>query len=212
MAEYDSRRAWLRALVFFIVATSIGVASGVTHSLLAQPFASPGQLDTPGWWLATGAYALIVAVGYGVVWPQGTLSHGRRLRAGWLLLFGVAWGLAQGQIFLSIWTWIGLLGWGTWWTALATYGAIAAYNGLWHSLYWDIHVSPPHNIESWNGRKIALAHTPNLLFTLAYLAIFGFEAAWVVVAMQTLALLLSCWFMRFPAPGDPGAPEPVVTP
>jgi len=202
---YNAGKAWIRAAVFFFAALLIGLWSGVTPSLLTPPLFQPGLLQQGGFWVTISAYAIVVIIGYGFIWPRGTLTYGRPLRPAACLFFGLMWGLAQAQIFLAIWTLASWLDLGAWWTAGITYAAIAIYNGLWHSLYWDIHVSPPHNIEAWNGRKIAFAHTPNLLATLLFLGLFG--NFWVVVMMQCLALVLSCWFMHFPQPGDCGAPE-----
>ena len=198
-----SQPSWLRAYAFFVVALLIGQFSGVYALLpLQQPPPSPAA------WAALAGYAIVVAAGYGWVWPKGTVCHGRPLRPAAAVLFGMAWGVAQGVVFLSIWLWIARLGLGVAWTAVLTYFAIAAYQGVWHGLYWDIKVSPPHNLKSWNARKVALVHTPNLLVTLAFLAVFGLSQAWAVVLMQCLALVLSCWFMHFPWPTDPPAPVP----
>jgi hypothetical protein len=204
--SYDSNKAWLHAGVFFLAAVGIGLWSGVTQQLLSLPLVAKELLESEPWRWASEIYLLIVVVGYGFIWPRGTLHHGRPLRPVACLLFGLLWGLAQGQIFLSIWTWAGRAELGVWPTAGLAYLGIAVYNGLWHGLYWDIHVSPPHNIAAWNLRKVAFAHTPNLLYTLWYLVEFG--TLWMVVVMQCIALMLSCWFMHFPRPGDHGAPAP----
>jgi len=206
---YDSRKAWFRAFVFFWVAIAIGSFCGVSQQLLAPPIIDPDLLKHEPWRWATEIYLVIIIVGYGFIWPRGTLTHGRIFRPLACIGFGLFWGIAQAMIFLSIWTAVGWLGLDPLWTGVISYLGIALYTGLWHSLYWDIHVSPPHNIAAWNVRKVLFAHTPNLVFTLFYLSWFG--SLWVVVAMQSLALILSCWFMHFPRPGDEGMPSPEAT-
>ena len=196
--------AWRRAAGFFAVSYSVVT---LTLSRIAVPSQVLPTADLD-WLIASGCYLLLVVVGYGLVWPQGTVAHGRPLRPAFATLFGLLWGLAQSGLFLSIWLWIGALGLNPWWTAVLAYFGIAAYQGLWHGLFWDIKVSPPHNLRSWNAKKVALVHTPNLLVTVVYLASFGMEVAWVVVLAQTIALLLSAWFMHFPAPLDEPAPVP----
>ena len=203
---YNATVAWKRGGAFVLAAITLGYLSGVTQEITTQA-AWPGNLDARAW-PGLAIYTVLIVVGYGVIWPRGTLTHGRPLRPLRAVFFGLCWGLAQSLVFLTLWTWCGLLGLGPWWTAGLAYLAIGTYNGLWQALYWDVKVSPPHNIQSWNARKVALVHTPNLLFTLAWLTVYGLPGAWVVVVMQCTALVLSSWTMHFPAPGDDGAPDP----
>ena len=89
---------------------------------------------------------------------------------------------------------------------MISYLCIGTYNGLLHHFFWDIYVSPPHNYSEWNARKVLFCHTPNLLVSLSYLAVFG--NLWVFLGLQTLALLLSAWAMRFPGYYDEYHPKP----
>lgn len=57
-------------------------------------------------------------------------------------------------------------------------------------------VAPEHNLAEWNTRKMLFAHLPNLVCTLAYLAAYGNGGMFVL--FQTVALLGSTYFMRFP--------------
>jgi hypothetical protein len=57
-------------------------------------------------------------------------------------------------------------------------------------------VTPEHNIVEWNGRKVLLAHTPNLIATLTYLTLHGNMG--IFILLQTIALLSSTYFMHFP--------------
>ena len=82
------------------------------------------------------------------------------------------------------------------------YAIYSVFAGLWQSRFWDVYVSPVHNIESWNMRKVFVCHTPFLVLALTHLGVYGNGA--IFVAWQILALMASAWAMHFPAPGDPG--------
>ncbi len=186
--------AWRRALIYFAVCWLVAWASG---ALAALPGAVlPGDV---GWLRWTLLGLVVVIVGYWVIWPKGTLTHGRPLRVWAVLAFGLAWGISEGLLFVSVWTvaerW---LPWG--WALGASLLTIGTFLGVWHAKYWDLKVAPEHNIESWNLRKVLFVHVPNLAVTLPYLATFGSGA--VYVGLQTLGLLGATWAMHFPAPSD----------
>ena len=197
---YDPRRAWTLALAWFAFCWLLAAVSGGLAAVFTRPLATPAQLADPLWWGAWGLAISIILVAYGLIWPRGTFTDGRARRPVWQLGFGLAWGSSQGLLFLSLWH--GLASAGL--APLAVYGfsylAIGACNGVWHRFCWDIRVSPPHNYSEWNLRKVSLCHTPNLLVSLAALVAYGNAALFLLC--QTLALLLSAWAMRFPAPGD----------
>ena len=73
---------------------------------------------------------------------------------------------------------------------------IAVYNLNYQSGWWDIHVSPPHNIRDWNNRKVLFAHNPFLLATLTYFVMYG--NAGIYVILNACALGASAVAMRFP--------------
>ncbi len=79
-----------------------------------------------------------------------------------------------------------------------TFLLLPAFQGGWHSLYWDLKVAPPHNLPEWNLRKVLFCHVPNLLVTLTFYAVSG-SAIWFV-AFQVISLALSARAMRFPRP------------
>ncbi len=193
---YSPKRAWGIAGIYFAACFLISWATGTLNRILTEPLATADQLADPAWWAFTGICLVAILVGYGLIWRKGTLSYGRPLVLPAVLLFGLFWGLSQGQLFLSIWTIISRLAGNPIWTYIFSFMAISTFTGLWHSQFWDIYVSPEHNIPEWNGRKVAFVHTPNLLLTLAYLTWRG--NAGIFVLFQTLALLLSTIIMRFP--------------
>ena len=200
-ATYSPRLAWLRGGIYFCTCFLISWQTGVFHVLLRAPLATEDNLQDPAWVAMTAACVVVILIGYGYVWPRGTLAHGRPLRLASVLIFGLLWGFSEAQLFLSFWALAELSGLATVYIALITFVAITAFNGPWHAFYWDIHVAPEHNIVEWNVRKVAFAHTPNLIFTLTYLALYGNVV--IFVLLQTFALTASTYFMRFPSPSDP---------
>jgi hypothetical protein len=62
--------------------------------------------------------------------------------------------------------------------------------------WWDIHVSPPHNIKATNTGKVLLAHNPFLLSSLTYFVIYG--NAGIYVILNACALGASAVALRFP--------------
>ena len=193
MAAYHPQSAWRRALVYFAVCLFVGWWSGA----LAMIFGSPwGESDAPGFVPVVVVCFGVILVGYGYVWPKGTLTHGRSLNLASVLSFGLLWGISEGVLFVSVW--LILARWLTskWLIILLTFLTLSTFKGLWHSQYWDIYVSPEHNIEAWNLRKVLLAHTPNLVATMIFLTFY--EGVGLFVLWQTMALLLSAYFMRFP--------------
>jgi hypothetical protein len=193
---YDARQAWGRAGIYFIVCLIISWATGVLPRVLSEPIATASQLSGWRWWLITLMCLTVISVGYGVVWAKGTLTHGRPRQWSAVLVFGLLWGLSQGQLFVVIWTIVHRLVSHPFWTYVVAFLVISSFVGVWHSQYWDIYVSPEHNIAEWNGRKVLFVHTPNLLLTLAYLT--WWENAGIFILLQTLALLISTIIMHFP--------------
>ncbi|NKB45466.1 MAG: hypothetical protein GKS03_14435 [Alphaproteobacteria bacterium] len=193
---YDPQRAWLRAGLYFTSCFLISWAAGILPTLRSSPIASAGQLSDPVWWLATVALTAVIVFGYGVVWRKGTVPHGRPLFILPVLVFGILWGLATGELLLSVWSLIEKTGFGPVAAAVGTFLVGGSLNGLWHSKYWDSRVSPEHNILETNKKKILLAHFPNLIFSLVHLAVFS--NPYVFVFGQVLALTISTWVMHFP--------------
>ena len=156
-------------------------------------------------------------VGYWVVWARGTRPHGRRIAWPETPLFGLAWGVSEGLLMASVWVvatrvWRALVGDGGLSDALVLITVIvvlSAWIALWHALYWDINVSPEHNIIEWNTIKVAVVHTPNVVVSTAWLT--AWENLGLFVLVQTIALLGSSMTMPFPTfrhphPQDPDGP------
>ncbi len=215
--RYDTVAAWLRAFTYFAVCWAIAAATGTVATILSNPLVFPGQTQSWLWWLLTAAAFGIAVVGYWVVWARGTRPHGRRIAWPETPLFGLAWGVSEGLLMASVWVvatrvWRALVGDGGLSDALVLITVIvvlSAWIALWHALYWDINVSPEHNIIEWNTIKVAVVHTPNVVVSTAWLT--AWENLGLFVLVQTIALLGSSMTMPFPTfrhphPQDPDGP------
>ena len=84
----------------------------------------------------------MVFVGYWIVWPIGTLPHGRRVIVPDTVIFGVLWGVSEGLLFGSVWVltkrfWDGWIGAGTgadFAICFTTIIVLSAFVGSWHAL------------------------------------------------------------------------------
>ncbi len=194
---YASRLAWHRAGIYFCACFLVSWGTGVMKTLTGAPWATTETLRDPRWLGFTALCLGVVIVGYAVIWPQGTLAHGRARHLPTVIIFGGLWGLSEGQLFLSFWAIPEKFGLSALWTGVIAFLVTSTFLGLWHALYWDIQVAPEHNIAEWNGKKVLFAHIPNLLCCLTYLAWTG--SAGMFVLFQTVALVSSTYFMRFPS-------------
>jgi hypothetical protein len=194
--NYNPRHAWLRAVIYFVVCFVIAHFTGALVLVLNQPLASAENLRDIRWILFTLLCIAIEIWGYVYLWPRGTLTHGRQLYWSVVLTFGLVWGLSEGLLFLSVFALTSkfiaskIVVW------LVSFTIISIFLGLWHQFYWDIYVTPEHNILEWNIKKVLYGHIPNIVITLTYLSMYG--NAGIFVLCQTFALVASTYFMRFP--------------
>lgn len=195
--RYNPRLAWVRAGLYFGLCLIIASFSGVIAKLSAGSWLEPGQVSDPVWWVSTILCFAVIFVAYAVIWPKGTFTDGRKNRPFLTITYGAVWGLCQGLLFLSVWALVEASGLAVYWVAIISYFLIGAYNGCLHNFFWDIYVSPPHNYSEWNTKKVLYCHTPNLMFTLSWLAMYG--NAGLFVLLQSVALAASSYAMRFPA-------------
>ena len=203
-SRYSPRRAWLLGVAWFVFCLWVSWRAGLMSRLLAEPWFMPEQLVDPWWLLATAIVSAHVGFAYLYLWPRGTTHHGRRLRRVWATAFGFFWGIAQSQLVLVIWYYVASYPVARTWHVATMVVIYSVWSGLWQSRFWDRYVSPDHNIREWNTRKVLLAHVPFLVLSLVHLSIFDNPVLFVI--WQTVALVASCWAMRFPAPYDPDAP------
>ncbi|NJN79474.1 MAG: hypothetical protein HC797_02855, partial [Anaerolineales bacterium] len=94
-------------------------------------------------------------------------------------------GQSQKKLISNVWT-----------VVFVSFLIISTFKGIWQSQYWDIYVSPEHNIPEWNLKKVLLGHIPNLICTLSYLALFG--NAFLFLSFQTTGLMICAYYMHFP--------------
>lgn len=196
VSGYSPRLAWVRGGIYFISSSIFSILTGVLPVLLSKPIATVENLSSLRWWLFTGVCIGIIYFAYFYLWPKGTLTHGRALHLPSVLVFGLFWGLSEGLLFLSVWAVVEKYIQNTWLIVLVAFLIIGMFKGLWQSQYWDIYVSPEHNIPEWNGKKVLFGHVPNLVCTLSYLALFG--NAFIFLALQTAGIMYSAYYMHFP--------------
>ena len=188
--------AWLRGGMYFCVAFLISWATGVFQSITRLPLATAQQLSDPVWIGFTVLCAGLVVWGYVYWWPKGTVTHGRPaypLASG---CFGFLWGLSAAQLQLSLYAVLEEFQFGRTMTAVLVYVLFAIFNLNFQLGWWDIKVSPPHNVRAWNTRKVLFAHNPFLIASLAYFTLYGNGA--IFVLLQGAALTAAAIAMRFP--------------
>jgi hypothetical protein len=193
---HSPRLAWMRALLYFSVILVISWTTGVLKVLVHAPVVPPGHLASSLWQVLTGIWLLVLVWAYVYWWPRGTLTYDRKLYLLPQILFGLAWGFSSGQLTLVLWAVIEEFGFARWGTALLVFVVLAGYGQIYQSGWWDIHVSPPHNIRATNAKKVLFGHMPFLCVALAHFTLFG--DALLFVAFHAAALACSAVAMRFP--------------
>lgn len=196
--------AWLRALLYFSVVLVLSWATGVLSQLVHAPCVRPGQAADPLWQGLTALWAIATIWGYVWWWPRGTRTHGRPLHLPSQVIFGLAWGFTAAQLTLVLWALVEDFGFARWVNAVLVFFLLSGYGQLYQSGWWDIHVSPPHNIRATNAKKVLFAHMPFLLIGLTHFTLFG--NARVFAGFHAVALACSAVAMRFPPFWAPDGP------
>lgn len=194
---YSPRLAWIRGGIYFASCFILSILTGVFQTLISKSIATSENFSNIYWWIFTFLCAAVIYVAYFIIWRRGTLTHRRELHLPSVLTFGLLWGLSEGQLFLSIWAITEKFISTIWVVGIVSFLIISTFKGLWQSQYWDIYVSPEHNIPEWNLRKVLFGHVPNLICTLSYLAIFG--NALIFLFFQTAGLMICTYYMHFPS-------------
>jgi hypothetical protein len=188
--------AWMRAGLYFSVVLVISWITGVLKVLVHAPCVPAGALASPLWRALTLLWFVAVLWGYAWLWPRGTLTYDRRLYLVPQALFGLCWGFSSGQVTLAMWAVVEEFGFARWVTALVVFFLLSGYGQIFQSGWWDIYVSPPHNIRATNARKVLFGHLPFLLIALTHFTLFG--NALVFAGFHGIALACSAVAMRFP--------------
>jgi len=194
---YSPRVAWIRGGIYFASCFILSILTGVFQTLISKPIATSENFSNAYWWIFTFICAIVIYIAYFIIWRRGTLTHGRELHIPSVLTFGLLWGLSEGQLMLSVWAIVEKFLSNVLVIGIVSFLIISTFKGLWQSQYWDIYVSPEHNIPEWNLKKVLLGHIPNLIFTLTYLAIFG--NALIFLLFQTTGLMICTYYMHFPS-------------
>jgi xanthosine utilization system XapX-like protein len=197
--------AWLRAGIYFCFVLTFSWVTGVFKVVVSTPLATPEQLTDPKW---IGFLILNLAVivwAYVYWWPRGTITHGRKLYLVPSIVYGLTWGLCAGLLFLSIYSILEVFQWPRLVNALVLVGLVGIYNMNYQLGWWDIHVSPPHNLRATNNGKVAFAHQPFLIASLSFLLIYGNVGIYVM--LNSLALCCSAVALRFPPFWEKDGPQ-----
>src|SRR5262245_31725003 len=101
---YRPGPAWARAALYFCACLAVAATSGALAKTLDAPLASEAQLGDARWLAFTIVYAIVIVVGYAVIWPIGTFTDGRKRHALLAIAYGATWGLCQGLLFVTFWT------------------------------------------------------------------------------------------------------------
>jgi len=194
--RYSPPMAWLRAGLYFGAVLVFSWTTGVFQTVVGAPLATPEQLANPAWLISTVLCFAVVVWAYVYWWPRGTLTHGRRLYFIPTLIYGLAWGICAGLLFLSIYSILEVFQFPRLVNAVLFVMLLSVYSMNYQLGWWDIHVSPPHNIKATNAGKVLLAHNPFMLSSLAYLLVYGNVGIYVV--LNACALGASAIALRFP--------------
>lgn len=193
---YSPRVAWLRAWLYYCFVIVFSWVTGVLGVVVQQPLLAADRGDDP-LWLGLLVLCWAVAIwGYGYWWPRGTVTHGRRLYLLPAAVHGALWGLCAGLLYLSIYAMLEQFGLPGWANGLLLVLILSVYSLNYQVGWWDIHVSPPHNLRATNNGKVALAHQPFLFATLTYFVLYG--DATMYVLLTVFAMTCSSVAMRFP--------------
>ena len=200
LTQFVPMAAWLRAGILFCLLYLISWATGVKEAILTNPIATEEQLADPIWWAwVVGLFAFILFAYWGI-WARYTIRFDRKLDLIPQIVYGLLWGSAFGQLFLSLWHISKIIGpnWATWQTWLLTYVLITICQWFLMDMYWDVYISPEHDSPKSIKLKVPLTHIPNMTLCLTFFALYENYAIFIV--LQTLALTGASIFMRMPAP------------
>jgi hypothetical protein len=198
--KYVPTAAWLRAGIYFCFCYLVAWYSGALPTALASPIATPEQTSNPIWRTWVFGLTVLITVGYWIIWARFTIRFDRKLELIPQIIFGLAWGIAAGFLFLSFWHLVKSAGpelpiWAVW---LISYLMISVWQWLWQDYGWDVYISPEHDCPWSIAVKVPATHIPNVTFCLIFFAIY--ENYWIFVALQTWALLGASIAMRMPSP------------
>jgi hypothetical protein len=193
---YSPKLAWIRAWIYYCFVILFSWVSGALGVVLDNPLIAEGRLQDTTWIIVVSVGWLVSIWAYVYWWPRGTLTHGRKLYLLPAALHGAFWGIAAGLLYLSMYAMLEQFEFPGIVNALLLVAILSAYNMNYQVGWWDVFVSPPHNIRATNAGKVALSHQPFLIATLTLLIMYGDAGMFVV--LSTFAMTCSAIAMRFP--------------
>ena len=198
---HSPKLAWIRAWVYYCIVILISWVTGALGVVLEGPLVPEGRTSDTTWLLVVSACWLIAIWGYVYWWPKGTLTHGRQLHLVLATVHGFFWGLCAGLLYLSMYAMLEQLGFPGYVNAILLFLVLSVYSLNYQVGWWDIYVSPPHNIKATNNGKVAFAHQPFLIASLTLLVMYGDASMYVLLTI--FAMTCSSIAMRFPAFWEP---------
>lgn len=197
---FSPMAAWLRAFIYFGCCFLFAWLTGATEAMLATPVFTDEQLASSTWWASTVFLTVFVMIAYWGIWAKWTLRFGRKLDVFPQLFFGLVWGVSYPLCFLGFWhLTLNMMGdWPLWAVFLIAYTMISLWQYLWQDLYWDLYIAPEHDTPWTIKFKVPCTHIPNVTLCLIYFAVY--DAYWIFIALQALALTGCSFAMRMPAP------------
>ena len=198
--EFSPQAAWLRAGIFFCFFYLVSYATGTMEAIVSQPIVTTEQLNDTAWQLWMAGLTAFILFAYWGIWSRFTIKFDRQLELLPQLLYGLLWGSAFGQMFLSIWHIAEMIGpdWATWQVYLLAYVIITFWQWFLMDMYWDIYISPEHDTAFSIALKVPTTHIPNVTLGLIFFALY--ENYVIFIALQTLALVGCSLAMRMPSP------------
>jgi hypothetical protein len=198
---HSPKLAWIRAWVYYTLVIFISWVSGALGYVLDNPLVAAGRTEDTTWLIVITVCWLVSVWAYVYWWPRGTLTHDRKLYLLPTILHGAFWGICAGLLYLSIYAAIEQFGFPGIVNALILVAILSVYNINYQVGWWDIYVSPPHNIRATNNGKVALSHQPFLIAALTLLVMYGDGGMFVL--LSTFAMTASAIAMRFPPFWEP---------
>lgn len=202
---YSPRLAWLRAWLYYCFVILFSWVSGALGRVLELPVVPAGRSSDMVWVVLVSVCWLVAIWGYVYWWPRGTRTHARPLYLLPAALHGAMWGLCAGLLHLSMYAMVEQFSFPAVVNAVAVVAMLSVYTLNYQVGWWDIFVSPPHNLRATNNSKVALAHQPFLICCLALLVMYGDTGMYVLLTI--FAMTCSSVAMRFPAPWADYSPE-----
>jgi hypothetical protein len=188
--------AWLRAGIYCCFVITFSWVTGVFKVVAQSPLVTSEQAADPVWNAAFAGCCIVVIWAYVYWWPRGTLTHGRKLYLLPTIFYGLAWGTCVALLMLSLYSILEIFQFPGLVNAILLVVIFGIYNMNYQLGWWDIHVSPPHNIRATNNGKVLLAHNPFLISTLAFLIVYG--NAGIFVLLGAAAMCASSIALRVP--------------